>query len=70
MPDQTVLGMAIDLADDLAQPLAAVVIVKGLDNDGNIAYWTSITEGLTGVEAWGMVMFAEQTARDAEVRGG
>jgi hypothetical protein len=65
--DERVLGMPIEIASDLAQPIAAVVIVKGLDTSGEIAYWTAKTDGVTGVEAWGMVMFAEQVARTAEV---
>ena len=60
--DCTVLGMALDVGDDdvlvTAQPLAAFIVVKALDEDGDIRYLTSATEGLQSVECLGMAEYA------------
>ena len=49
----SVAGMSLgDL--DIVQPLSAVVCIKGLDSDGDVAYWSQVTEGLSVTEgsAW------------------
>jgi hypothetical protein len=61
--DRTVLGMALDAADDDAiwsgTPLEAVVIVKMLNEDDAISYVTRATSSLKDVEALGMVRYAQ-----------
>ena len=63
MADRAVLGMPLDAAEDDAiwsgTPLEAVVIVKMLTENGEIAYVTSATSGLKDVEALGMVRYAQ-----------
>jgi hypothetical protein len=55
--DLTVAGMPLVCeADDIAVPLAAVVVIKGLDADGDIAYWSCATENLKTTEALGMAV--------------
>ena len=67
MPDVTpssctVLGMPLDVGEDdlitSIQPLAAVVIVRGLDGDGDMVYATAATEGLHSLDAWAMARYA------------
>lgn len=62
--DLSVMGLPLESDMDCVQPLSALVIVKGLDALGDVCYWTSTTEGLTSVEAWGMAEFAAHTARE------
>lgn len=60
--DCTVLGMTLNTGEDdpitTAQPLAAVIVVKVLDEDGDLCYLTGATDGLTTVECLGMTEFA------------
>ncbi|MCW2904455.1 MAG: hypothetical protein JWO67_6720 [Streptosporangiaceae bacterium] len=59
-PEYTVLGMKLDTEHaDLAQPLAALVVVKGLDAEGRVAYWAMATEDIQTVEALGMANYAK-----------
>jgi hypothetical protein len=55
--------MQLDVGEDdlivTGQPLAAVVIVKILDEDGEVDYATGATEGLMSVEALGMARYAQ-----------
>lgn len=66
--DATVFGLKLDTSDDaydIAQPLEAVTVVKGLDSDGEIHYWTAKTSSLTTIEARGMLDWALEVARGA-----
>lgn len=54
--DVTVAGMPVEGENDIMQPLAAVVCVKGLDEAGNVCYWSRATDGLTTTEAQGMAL--------------
>jgi len=66
-PEWTVLGMELEGPDgDLRQPLEAAVIIKGLDGDGEIAYWTVKTKGLTTVEVLGMCAWGASVALAGE----
>ena len=69
--DLTVLGMPLDVheGDPLAsvQPLCAMVVVKGLDADGEIVYLTGATDGLMTVECLGMAELARLRLRHALV---
>lgn len=58
MPNE-VLGLElVGEMPDLMSALGAIVIVKALDHDGDVCYYVRGTEGLTSVEAMGMVHFA------------
>jgi hypothetical protein len=52
----TVAGMDLAGETDIMHPLAAVVCIKGLDEDGNVSYWSRATEGLSTTEALGMTL--------------
>jgi hypothetical protein len=54
--DVTVAGLPLVGENDIMQPLAAVVCVKGLDEQGNVCYWSRATEGLSTTEAQGMAL--------------
>lgn len=56
--DPTVLGMPIDMGEDIAQPISAVVILKGFDMDGKVCHWARATDGMTDIECLGMVAWA------------
>lgn len=56
MDDITVAGLPLFGENDIMQPLAAVVCVKGLDGDGKACYWSTSTEGLSLTEAQGMAL--------------
>jgi hypothetical protein len=62
MSDSTVLGMSLDVGDDdpiaSIQPLDGMVVVKGLDPDGDVVYCTAATKGLQSVECLGMAEYA------------
>jgi len=58
MADATILGMPVQVNDDLQQPLGAVVIVKGLDDQGDVCYWIHKTDDIHCVEAAGMCTVA------------
>ena len=62
MAEPLVLGMSLDAAEDdpirRAQPLSAFVVVKALDDDGEIMYLAGATEGLNSVECLGMAELA------------
>jgi len=67
-PAPTVLGMPLNGDTDIAQPLAAVVCVKGLDEQGNVAYWSRSTDGLSLTEAQGMALGLLDDLREMRVR--
>lgn len=50
-------------------PLAALVLLKGLDEDGNISYWHEKTDGLTLTEAYGMVISMADEIREELLHG-
>lgn len=56
MNDITVAGLPLVGENDIMQPLAAVVCVKGLDAEGTVCYWSRATEGVTTTEAQGMAL--------------
>lgn len=57
-----ILGMPLDAAEDdpiaTCQPLSGFVVVKALDEDGEVCYLTAATEGLKSVECLGMARYA------------
>jgi len=65
LPEATVLGMPLIGDHDICQPLGAVVCVKGLDEDGNVAYWSRATESLSLTEAQGMALGLLDDLREA-----
>jgi hypothetical protein len=60
--EATILGMALEAGEGdpicTAQPLCGMVVVKALDEHGDLVYLTGATEGLTSVECLGMARFA------------
>lgn len=57
------LGLPIEVSEDVRQPLGVVVIVKALDADGEVIHWISKTEDITRIEAVGMTMAASDEFR-------
>lgn len=43
--DVTVAGLPLVGENDILHPIAAVVCIKGLDADGDVAYWSRASEG-------------------------
>lgn len=62
----TAVGMELNCStlEEMAHPIAAMVVLKSLEGDGEIAYRTLTTDGLTAVEALGMADFAKIQYRD------
>jgi hypothetical protein len=60
--DCLVLGLPLDVTDDdpihTITPLSAMVVVKGLDENGEVMYCTGATESLKSVECLGMAELA------------
>lgn len=56
MDNVTVAGLPLVGENDIMQPLAAVVCIKGLDGNGKVCYWSRATEGLTTTEGQGMAL--------------
>jgi len=54
--DVTVAGLPLAGENDIMQPLAAVTCIKGLDEQGNVCYWSRATDGLSTTEAQGMAL--------------
>lgn len=46
-------------------PLSALVVLKALDDEGDVTYYARATEGVSVVEALGMASLAELRLRDA-----
>lgn len=67
-----ILGMPLDVADDdpisTAQPLSGFVVIKALDEDGDVCYLTAATDGLTSVECLGMAEYAALRLRQGIAR--
>jgi hypothetical protein len=61
--ESTILGMPIQVNDDLKQPLGAVVVVKGLDEHGDVCHWICKTDDISKVEAVGMLTVASDEFR-------
>lgn len=61
-----ILGIDTELPEDLTQPLAFAMVVKGLDSDGRVSYWTVPSDGLTGVEIIGMMRWGEAVAMNGD----
>jgi hypothetical protein len=57
--DATVCALPIKGMPDDVTPLAALVVLKALDADGDVAYYARATDSLTTVEAIGMAVYAE-----------
>jgi hypothetical protein len=55
--DATVCGLLIEGSEDFGQPVAALVVVKLLEEAG-VRYCARATDGLTSVEALGMARTA------------
>jgi hypothetical protein len=57
-----ILGMPLDVADEdiitTIQPLCGLVVVKGLDKNGEVVYCTAATSDLQLVECLGMAEYA------------
>jgi len=63
-----VAGLELTGENDIMQPLAAVVCVKGLDEQGNVSYWSRSTEGLSLTEAQGMALGLLDDLREARCK--
>ena len=65
MTGMSVAGLPLVGENDIMQPLAAVVCIKGLDDQGNVCYWSRATEGLSTTEAQGMALGLLDDLREA-----
>lgn len=54
-----VAGLPLMNMPDGVTPLSALVVMKVLDEGGNVRYFAVATEGLMTVEALGMVRYAD-----------
>jgi len=64
MSEYTILGMPLDVDAEndqitLVQPLCGFIVIKALNEDGEVCYLTAATSGLKSVECLGMVRYAE-----------
>jgi hypothetical protein len=64
----TVAGLELPGENDIMHPLAAVVCLKGLDEDGEVCYWSRSTVGLSTTEAQGMALGLLDDLRSARCR--
>lgn len=58
-----VLGMPMGEVPEDITPICAVVVFKAMDEEGNAAYYLRATEGLSTVEAVGMVEYGAHRLR-------
>jgi hypothetical protein len=60
-------GLPLAGGEDIAQPVAALVVVKSFDADADagVCYLVRATEGLSAVEALGMADYAVVRLREA-----
>jgi len=67
-----VCGMPLIGGEDFGQPVAALVVVKSFDPDGEagVSYQVRATDGLSTVEALGMADYAVLRIRDGLSRHG
>lgn len=59
--DLTVLGLPLNWEEPegyTVSPLSAIVVMKGIDDEGDEVYAVMVTEGMTPVEAGGLVKYA------------
>ena len=71
---ETVLGVQVDIPDDMAQPLGVVMVVKALDDTGEVVHYIAKSSDIHRVEAVGMLITASdefraslaELARDSE----
>lgn len=66
--DSTVMGMSLDWEDFAGNkifPMAALVVMKGIDHEGDEVFTVTNTEGLTAVDALGMASFAVLHCEDS-----
>ena len=56
----------IEVPDDLGRPLEIAMVIKGLDTEGKVAYWTASTPNLMNVEIVGMMRWGESVALYAD----
>lgn len=65
----TVMGIPLEHQDeetfDIAQPVDALVVVKGFDSHGELHFWGMKTANLGNMEARGMADWLLQSVRDA-----
>lgn len=64
LPEATAFGLPLLYGGDVVHPIAVVVGLKGLDSDGEIAYWSATSDGLTVTEAMGMTLGLLDDLRD------
>jgi len=60
--DLTVLGLPLQWEEPpnyTVSPISALVIMKGIDDDGDEVYAVMVTEGMTSVEAGGLANYAD-----------
>jgi hypothetical protein len=57
----TIFGMSLDVDQDDAiitcQPVAGFVVIKALNDDGEVCYLSAATDGLKSVECLGMARY-------------
>lgn len=61
------LGLPLEWQDEAGvtiSPISALVIAKGMDNDGNETYSVMNSKGLSNIEALGYLAFAELFIQD------
>jgi hypothetical protein len=64
MIDSTILGMTVEIPEGIVgTPLEVVAVVKYLDEDGDLCYGTVCTDGVSKVEAIGMMTWASDMIR-------
>lgn len=65
--DYTALGLPLDWTDEdgvTISPISAIVVAKGIDNEGNETYSVMNTKGLSNIEALGFLAFASLYVED------
>lgn len=61
MDNLTVLGMPLNWEEPpgyTVSPLSALVVMKGIDDDGDEVYAVMVTDGMSSVEAGGLATYA------------
>ena len=62
MPRGEAIGLPVNVPADLKQPLELAMVVKGLDDEGKVAYWTIASDAVTSIEITGMMAWGAWTA--------
>jgi hypothetical protein len=60
--DWRMLGLEIEPDPDLVQPLEIAAVIKGLDSEGKVCYWTAKTRDVMNVEVLGMMTWGADVA--------